>query len=175
MKSHDIFLKDAITPTTRNHLLGNCLTFFPHSINLQSCTVTLGTESNGEFERCMMFSVSSFMFCFFLFHLFLQFSSVQFSHSVMSDSLQPPESQHARPPCPSPSPGVHSHSCPRVCDAIQPSHPLSSLLPLPPLPPSIRAFSNEPTLRMRWPKYWSFSFSISPSNEHPGLISFRID
>jgi len=51
-------------------------------------------------------------------------------------------------------------------------HPL---LLLPPVPPSIRVFSNESTLRMRWPKYWSFSFSINPSNEHPGLISFRID
>ena len=51
-------------------------------------------------------------------------------------------------------------------------HPL---LLLPPIPPSIRVFSNESTLRMRWPKYWSFSFSISPSNEHPGLVSFRMD
>ena len=51
-------------------------------------------------------------------------------------------------------------------------HPL---LLLPPIPPSIRAFSNESTLRMRWPKYWSFSFSISPSNEHPGLTNFRMD
>ena len=58
-------------------------------------------------------------------------------------------------------------------DAIQPS--LSPLLPLPPIPPNIRVFSNELTLCMRWPKYWSFSFSISPSNEHPGLISFRMD
>ena len=49
------------------------------------------------------------------------------------------------------------------------------LLLLPPIPPSIRVFSNESTLRMRWPKYWSFSFSLSPSNEHPGLISFRMD
>ena len=49
------------------------------------------------------------------------------------------------------------------------------LLLLPPIPPSIRVFSNESTLRMRWPKYWSFSFSISPSDEHPGLISFRMD
>ena len=49
------------------------------------------------------------------------------------------------------------------------------LLRLPPIPPSIRVFSNESTLRMRWPKYWSFSFSISPSKEHPGLISFRMD
>ena len=51
-------------------------------------------------------------------------------------------------------------------------HPL---LLLPPIPPSIRVFSNESTLRMRWPKYWSFSFSISPSNQHPGLICFRMD
>ena len=51
-------------------------------------------------------------------------------------------------------------------------HPL---LLLPPIPPSIKVFSNESTLRMRWPKYWSFSFSINPSNEHPGLISFRMD
>ena len=51
-------------------------------------------------------------------------------------------------------------------------HPL---LLLPPIPPSIRVFSNESTLHMRWPKYWRFSFSISPSNEHPGLVSFRMD
>ena len=63
----------------------------------------------------------------------------------------------------------------RVGDAIQPSHPLSPLLLLPPIPPSIRVVSNESALRMRWPKYWSFSFNISPSNENPGLISFRMD
>ena len=63
---------------------------------------------------------------------------------------------------------THVH---RVGDAIQPSHPLS-----PPSPPApIRVFSNESTLCMKWPKYWSFSFSISPSSEHPGLISFRMD
>ena len=63
-----------------------------------------------------------------------------------------------------------------VGDAIQPSHPLSS--PSPPLPsifPSIRIFSNESVLRIMWPRYWSFSFSISPSNEYSGLISFRMD
>ena len=65
---------------------------------------------------------------------------------------------------------THVH---RVDDDIQPSHPLLSSSP--PSPPSIRVFSNEWALRMRWSKYWSFSFSISPSNEHPGLISFRID
>ena len=62
-----------------------------------------------------------------------------------------------------------------VSDAIQPSHPLSSPSPPAPIRPSIRVFSNESTLRMRWPKYWSFSFSIIPSKEIPGLISFRMD
>ena len=63
----------------------------------------------------------------------------------------------------------------RVSDAIQPSHPLLSPFLLPPTPPSIRVFSNESTLCVRWPKYWSFSFSIIPSKEHPGLISIRMD
>ena len=93
----------------------------------------------------------------------------------MSDSLQPHESQHSRPPCPSPNPGVHSDSCP---SSLMPSSHLILCCPLillPPIPPSIRVFSNESTLHMRWPKYWSSSLSISPSNEHPGLISLRMD
>ena len=67
---------------------------------------------------------------------------------------------------------THVH---RVGDAIQPSHPLTSPSPPAPNPSQHRVFSNKSTLRMRWPKYWSFSFSISPSNEHPGLISSRMD
>ena len=67
---------------------------------------------------------------------------------------------------------THVH---RVSDAIQPSHPLSPLLLSPSIFPSIRVFSNESILHIRWPKYWSFSFSINPFNEHPGLISFRTD
>ena len=67
---------------------------------------------------------------------------------------------------------THVH---QVSDAIQPSHLLSTLLLLPPIPPSIRVFSNESALCIRWPKYWSFSFSIIPSKEIPGLISFRMD
>ena len=102
--------------------------------------------------------------------------SVQFSRSVVSDSSQPHELQHTRPPCPSPTPGVYSNSCP----SSQWCHPAiaSSVIPFsscPLIPPSIRVFPNESTLHMRWPKYWSFSFSISPSSEHSGLISFRMD
>jgi len=67
---------------------------------------------------------------------------------------------------------THIH---QVSDAIQPSHPLSSPSPPAPNPSQIRVFSNESTLHMRWPKYWSFSFSIIPSKEIPGLISFRMD
>uniref|UniRef100_A0AC11E1L6 Uncharacterized protein n=7 Tax=Ovis aries TaxID=9940 RepID=A0AC11E1L6_SHEEP len=80
------------------------------------------------------------------------------------------------------TPGLPVHQLPeftqthvhRVSDAIQTSHPLSSPSLLPPIPPSIRVFSSESTLRMRWPKYWSFSFSISPYKEIPGLVSFRM-
>ena len=67
---------------------------------------------------------------------------------------------------------THVH---RVSDAIQPSHPLSFPSPPAPSPSQHRVFCNESTLCMRWPKYWSFSFSIVPSNEQPGLISFRMD
>ena len=104
-----------------------------------------------------------------------QFSSVQFSRSVVSDSLQPHELQHARPPCPPPTPRVYPNSCP----SSQWCHPVisSSVIPFSSRPLSLLAsesFSNESTLHMRWPKYWSFSFSISPSKGHPGLISFRM-
>ena len=104
------------------------------------------------------------------------FSSVQFSSvTQLCPTLQPHESQHARPPCPSPTPRVHSNSRPSSWWCHRHLILCRLLLLLPPTPPSIRVFSSEPTLRMRWPKYWSFSFSISPSNEHPGLVSFRVD
>ena len=95
-----------------------------------------------------------------------------FSHSVMSDPTD----------CSTPGFPVH-HQLPEfaqtqvhwVDDAIQPSHLLSSLLLLPSIFPSIRVFSSELAFHIRWPKYWSFSFSMSPSNEYPGLISFKTD
>ena len=101
------------------------------------------------------------------------FSSVQFSHSVVSDSSRPHESQHARPPCPSPTPGVHPNLS---IKSVMPSSHLilcCPLLLLPPIPPSIRVFSNESTLQSGGQS--SFSFNISPSSEHPGLISYRMD
>ena len=102
--------------------------------------------------------------------------SVQFSCSVMANSFRPHGLQHTGPLCPSPTPGVYSNSCPlsRWC----PSNHLilchSFLLP-PSIFPSIRVFSNESALHISWPKYWSFSFNISPSSEYSGLISFRMD
>ena len=97
----------------------------------------------------------------------IQFSSVAQSCPTPCDPMN--RSTHQLPEFTQ----THVH---RVGDAIQPSHPLwFPLLLLPPIPPSIKVFSNESTLHTRWPKYWSFSFSISPSNEHPGLISFRMD
>ena len=83
--------------------------------------------------------------------------------------------QHARPPCPSPTPRAYSNHVHTVGNTIQPSHLLSS-----PSPPAFnlsqhQGFSNDSALCIRWPKYWSFSFSISPSNKYSGLISLRMN
>ena len=104
-------------------------------------------------------------------YLWILLFSVQSSHSVMFKSLWPHGLQHARVPCPSTTLGACSNSCPLsqwYHPTISSCHPL---LLLPSIFPNIKVFSNESALRIRWPKYWSFSFSISPSNE---LISFRI-
>ena len=104
------------------------------------------------------------------------FNSVLFSHSVMSDSLWPHGLQYTRLPCPLPTSGAYSNSCPS--SQVMPSNHLILCCPLflqPSIVPSIRDFSDESVLLIRWPKYWSFSFSISPSNEYSRLISFRID
>ena len=96
----------------------------------------------------------------------------------MSDSLQPHEPQHTRPPCPSPTPRAYPNSWVWWVEPVMPYNHLilcHLLLLLPSIFPSIRVFSNDSALHIRWPKYWSFSFNISPSNEHPGLVSFRMD
>jgi len=102
--------------------------------------------------------------------------SVQFSRSVVSGSLRACGLQHARPPCPSPTPGVYSNSCP----LSQWCHPTisSAVIPFCSCLQSFLAsgsFQMSQFLRIRWPKYWSFSFSICPSNEYLGLIFFRMD
>ena len=101
----------------------------------------------------------------------VQFSSVAQSCLTLCDPMN-----RSRPPCPSPSPGVHSNLCPPSwwCHSAISSLVIPLLL-LHPIPFNIRVFSNESPLRMRWAKYWSFSFSIIPSKEIPGLISFRMD
>ena len=94
----------------------------------------------------------------------------------MSDSLWPHGPQHARLPCPSPTPRAYSDSCPLTWRCHPIPHPLPS--PSPPtfrVLPSIRVFSYQSFLHIKWPKYWSFIFSISPSSEYSELISFRMD
>ena len=107
------------------------------------------------------------MYIALLLHNLVQFSSVQFSGSVVSDSLRPHESQHARPPCPSSTLGVHPNSS---IESVMPSSHLvlcRPLLLLPPIPPSIRVFSNKSALHIRWPKYWSLS--VLPKNTQDQL------
>ena len=101
--------------------------------------------------------------------------SVQFSRSVVSDSLQPHGLQHARPPCPSPTQSLLKLISIEL--VMPPKHLIlcRPLLLLPSIFPSIKVFSNKSVFPIRWPKYWSFSFSASTSNEYSGLITFRID
>ena len=105
----------------------------------------------------------------------LPISSIQFSHSVVSNSLRLHGLQHARLPCPLPTPRACSNSS--IASVILSNHLIlcHPLLLLLSIFPSIRVFSKESVLHIRWPKYWSFSFSISPSNEYSVLISFRMD
>ena len=122
---------------------------------------------------CSLFLMDSIPFCEY------QFSSVQFSRSVVSDSLR----SHERGGTPGGTPGLPVHhqfpesTQTHVHESVMPSNHLIFCHPLllPSICPSIRVFSNESALCTRWPKFWSFSFNISPSSEFSGLISFRID
>ena len=127
--------------------------------------ITADGDYSQEIKRCLLLGRK----------VMTNLSSVQFSHSVMSDSLRPHES--ARQASLS---ITNSQSTLRLTpiESVMPSGHLILIRPLlllPSIPPSIRVFSNESPLRMRWPKYWSFSFCIIPSKEIPGLISFRMD
>ena len=117
----------------------------------------------------------SFYTLLYFSHLCLPLNN-QFSLSVMSDSLWSHGLQHTRPPCPSLTSRVYENSCPlsQWCHPTNSSSVIPLLLP-PSIFPSIRVFSNKSVLCIRWPKYWSFSISISPSNEYSRLISFRMD
>ena len=106
-------------------------------------------------------------------NLWETFSSVQSLSRVRL--FVTPWTSARRPPCPSPTPGVHPNPCPLSWWCHPTISSCRPLLLLPSIFPSIRVFSNELTLHIKWLKYWSFSFNISPSNEHPGPISFRMD
>ena len=105
-----------------------------------------------------------------------QFSSVQFSRSVITDSLWPHGLQHTRPPCPSPTPRACSNSCPssQWCHLTISSSVIAFSSCLQSFPASV-VFSNDSAFCFTWPKYFSFSFTIHSSNEYSGLVSFRID
>ena len=121
------------------------------------------------------------LLCWFIPETITKNQLLLFSGPVLSDSLQPHGLQHARLLCLSPSPGAHSDSKKKkktnTIESVIPSNHLILCCPLllPLIFPSIRVFPNESALHIRWPKYWSFSLSLSCSNEYSGLISFRMD
>ena len=128
------------------------------------------------FKFCWLFAIWMWFQLEILFQGLASYNSVQLSCLVVSDSLRPHGLQHTRPPCPSPIPRVYSDSCPlswwchpTISSSVD--HFSSHLQSF----PALGSFQIQSVFRIRWPKYWSFGFSISPSNEYPGLISFRTD
>ena len=136
------------------------------------------SSPRGIFSKDSLLSkIVKFPYCLTHFYLNSHLSSVQFSCSVESDSLWPHELHAARQASLSITNSQSSLKLTSMESVMPSSHLIlcHPFLLLPLIPPSIRVFSNESTLCMRWPKYWSFSFSISPSKEHPGLNFFRMD
>ena len=154
-------------------ILKNFFSFISREV-FQFWTVSNLLSNQSQFLSLTITHILTKLLKLVCFLLALELRVSQFSHSVMSDSLRPHGLQHARLPCPSATPGGYPNSCPL-------SYPSNRLILCRPLllPPSIfssmRIFSNESVLHIRWPKYWSFSFSISLSKEYSGLISFKID
>ena len=127
--------------------------------------ITVDGDSSHEIKRCLLLGRKAM----------INLTSIQFSHSVVSDSSQPHGLQHARLPCPSPTPGACSNSCPWISDAIQPSHPLSS-----PFSPAFNLSQHQGLFQ--WvsslhpvTQVLELRFSMIPSYEYSGLISFRMD
>ena len=164
---HIFFLLDI---HLEEEVLGHLVTMF--SI-MRNCHIVF--QRGKELPHCFPFYIPTSNVWRFQFLHILTNPWLLFSCSVVSNCLHPCGQQHARLPCPSPTPGACSNS---FMELVMPSNhrilccPLLLLLSI---FPSIAVFSNESALCIRWPKYWSFSFSISPSNEYSGLISFRID
>ena len=165
-------LSDSLQFNSWSHLV--FFTIFTNSCSLvahYSRSVHLGflvVWPLSELRYHSIFSHWQWNFCFLGVILFV----VQLSCLVMSDSLQPQGLQNARLPCPSPSLLAQTH----MIESVMPSNRLILSCPLliqPSIFPSIWVFSSESVLHIRWPKHWSFSFSISPSSEYSGLISFR--
>ena len=146
--------------------LGSTIGYFLNEEECVTCVETLASDHNGPWSQAkeLVLNLKKQV------ESIKVIKSVQFSCSVMSDSLRPHGLQHVRLPCPSSTPEAYSNSCPSWW-----CHPTISsccpLLLLPSIFPSIRVFSNESFLCIRWPKYWSFSFSISSFNEYLGLVS----
>ena len=137
--------------------------------------ITADSDCSHEVKRCLLLGRKAMTNLDIILKsrdttLLTNIRSDQISRSVVSDCLRPHELQYARPPYPSPTPGVHSDSCPSS-QWCQPAIS-SSVVPFSSHLQGERVFSNELVLHIRWPKYWSFSFSISPSNEYSGLISY---
>ena len=126
-------------------------------------------ECKSSLKMTLCYISLNFLYTIWGLFCIIFWSSVQFSHLVVSESLWPHGQQHARPPCPSPTPRAYSNSCP----LHQWCHPtiLSSVVPFSLCLQSLSASGSFP---IRWPKYWSFSFSICPSKEYSGLISFGL-
>ena len=135
----------------------------------------MGGESGGVYAACICVAESLYCSPETVTTLLTNYIPVQLSHSVVSNSLQSHGLQHTRLRCPLPAPRTYSNSCPLHCWCHPTISSCCPLLLLPSIITSIRIFSNESVLLIRWPVCWSFSFNTSPSNEHPGLISFRMD
>ena len=167
-----------VTLLSSFYCLIHCATNFFHNFTwVYECPYFVGVELLCSFLLREKLEKRNFLIWFDSL-VFWWHSSLQFSCSVMSNSFRPHESQHARPSCPSPTPRVHPNPFP----SSQWCHPTisSSVVPFSSCPQSFPASGSfQMTVKwcfhIRWPKYWSFSFNISPSNEHPGLISFRMD